>query len=130
MKRFIPVAVLLLWASPSGVTAQTATASRTKEYVTTLASDRLGGRQAGSEGERLAADYIGAQLRRVGVMSLPRRPELFLPFEFTAGSRDGGSTVAVARGGTPTTFRGAETVQALSLSDDATVTGEAVFAGY
>src|SRR5262245_9387427 len=130
MKRFIPLLVLLLWTAPSNIAAQTATASRTKEFIGTLASERFGGRQAGTEGERLAADYISAQLRQAGVVPLPGRSDLFLPFEFTAGSHDGGSSLSLTRTGAPATFTGAETVQALSLSDDATVSGEAVFAGY
>ncbi len=99
--------------------------------MTTLASDRFDGRQAGSSGERLAGDYIDAELRRIGVLPLPGRTELFMPFEFTAGSRDGGSAMSVTRtGGAVATFRGVEDIQALPFSDDAEVTAPVVFAGY
>jgi hypothetical protein len=55
---------------------------------------------------------------------------MFVPFEFTAGSRDGGSRLTVSGGGgAPQTFD-APAVQALSLSDDGDVSGPAVFAGY
>ena len=54
---------------------------------------------AGSEGERLAAEYIAAQLARVGARPLPGESDMFVPFEFTAGSRDGGSRISIARDG-------------------------------
>ncbi len=57
----------------------------------TLASEKFAGREAGSPGERLAADYIASQLARIGARPLPGRADMFVPFTFTAGSRDGGS---------------------------------------
>ena len=110
--------------------AQTATASRTRAHVETLASPKLEGRQAGSRGEQLAADYIAAQLARVGARPLPGRSDMFAPFEFTAGSRDGGSRVSIAASGAAARRFAAPAVQALSFSEDAEVTGPAVFAGY
>ena len=125
--------MLLVWSNPSGLLAQS-----TRAHVTALASDRFEGRQAGTTGERRAAEYIGEQLRRAGVRPLPGRSDLFLPFELTAGSRDGGSTLTV-RSGAPaagagsavdSVYRGARNVQALSFSADADVSGDVVFAGY
>ena len=132
MKQIALLVLLLLCSSASALFAQT------RAHVTALASDRFEGRQAGTTGERRAADYISEQLRRVGVRPLPGRSDLFLPFEFTAGSKDGGSTFTV-RSGAPVTgrgssvdavYRGTRNVQVLSFSDDAEVTGDAVFAGY
>jgi Zn-dependent M28 family amino/carboxypeptidase len=54
---------------------------------------------------------------------------MFIPFEFTAGTRDGGSTLTT-QGGSSRAFRDAQQIQALSFSDDATVNGPVVFAGY
>jgi Zn-dependent M28 family amino/carboxypeptidase len=128
MKRIL-LGVLLL---STAVSAQQATvASRTRPAVEFLASDRLEGRDTGSPGERLAGDYIAMQLARAGAKPLPGRRDMFMPFEFTAGTRDGGSNLTIrGTGGTSQAFRGAEQVQALSFSDDATVTGPVVFAGY
>jgi hypothetical protein len=89
--------------------------------VETLASEKFAGREAGSDGERLAADYIVSQLTRIGARPLPGRRDMFQPFEFTAGSRDGGTRISVGAG---------DAVRALSFSEDATVEGEVVFAGY
>jgi len=128
MKRILLVAFLL---STSVGAQQTAVASRTRAAVEFLASDRLEGRDTGSPGERLAGDYIAMQLARAGVKPLPGRRDMFMPFEFTAGTRDGGSTLTLHGTGNSTqAFRGNEQVQALSFSDDTTVNGPLVFAGY
>jgi len=120
-KSLLVLGLLLAIASPDAQTVATAT----KAHVDFLASDKLEGREAGSNGERLAADYISAQLARIGARPLPGRADLFMPFEFTAGSRDGGSRMTV--GGRVFTV---PQVRALSFSDDAEVTGQVVFAGY
>jgi hypothetical protein len=119
---FIVSVALLLGLSPTS--AQTV-APATRAHVDFLASDRLEGREAGSAGERLAADYIAAQLSRLGARPLPGRADMFMPFEFTAGSRDGGSRLTV--GGRAFSV---PQVRALSFSDDAEVAGPVVFAGY
>jgi hypothetical protein len=128
--RFALLVVGFVLGSIASPQAQTAVASRTRAHVELLASDRLEGRDAGSQGERLAAEYIAAQLARAGARPLPGRSDMFLPFEFTAGSRDGGSQVVVTRGGNSRTFNSRDHVQALSFSDDADVSGPVVFAGY
>src|SRR5258705_8628866 len=71
--------------------AQAPAASKTRSHVTTLASDRFEGRLVGSNGERLASDYLVSQLRRIGARPAPGASDFLLPFEFTAGTPDGGS---------------------------------------
>src|SRR5688572_2797404 len=110
--------------------AQVTTTSPTRAHVETLASEKLGGREAGSDGERLAAGYIAAQLQRIGARPLPGRRDMFQAFECTAGSRDGGSSLSFTPGGAPGSSYGAADVRALSFSDDGTAEGEVVFAGY
>src|SRR5688572_5739130 len=103
----------------------------TRPFVETLASERLGGREAGSRDERAAGDYLAEQLKRLGARPLPGRKDMFQPFEFTAGGGDGGSRAAVAAGtAAPRTFSTTRDVQALSFSDDGEVSGAVVFAGY
>jgi hypothetical protein len=58
-------------------------------HVEALASDRFDGRLTGSAGERLAGDYLVSQLQKIGARPLPGRSDYRLPFEFTAGTRDG-----------------------------------------
>jgi hypothetical protein len=132
--RVVVLAVGLIGCATS-TAAQNATTSPspTRRHVETLASEKLDGRLTGSEGERLAGDYIVSELKRIGAMPLPGLPDYRVPFEFTAGSRDAGSTVEVSQGGSGKaggkyTARG--DVQALSFSDNADITGQVVFAGY
>src|SRR6476661_646022 len=89
-----PVAsILLVFAAfGAGVDAQT---SHTRPHVETLASPRLEGRLAGSNGERLASDYLASELQKIGAKPLPGKTDLRLPFEFTAGTRDGGSSLSI-----------------------------------
>ena len=97
----------------------TAEVGELRRYVTTLASERFGGRLTGSDGERLAREFITAELKRIGAKPLPGRKDFALPFDFTAGSRDGGTTISVAG-----------KARALSFSDSGDVTAAVVFAGY
>ena len=123
-----PIFVLLA-LSVAALSAQTpapATATGTRAYVETLASDRFAGREAGSTGEQQAGDYIAAQLARIGAGPLPGRQDVFMSFDFTAGSRDGGSQLSSGS----QRFSAPADVVALSFSDDGTVSAPAVFAGY
>src|SRR5437899_12306255 len=66
------------------------TPSRTRAIVETLASPRLEGRLAGSNGEKLASDFLVGELQKIGAKPLPGQKEFLLSFEFTAGTKDGG----------------------------------------
>jgi Zn-dependent M28 family amino/carboxypeptidase len=114
----------------AGAAAQTATASRTKTHVQTLASDKFEGRLTGSPGEKLAGDYLIAELKRMGAKPLPGMTDFRMPFTFTAGSKDGGSTFGYTGDthGNPAT--GSDKVLALSFSDSGSVSGPLIFAGY
>jgi Zn-dependent M28 family amino/carboxypeptidase len=138
LHRHLFLTALLAASVAATVAAQVATTSPTRVHVETLASETFGGREAGSDGERLAADYIAAQLETIGARPLPGRRDMFQPFEFTAGSRDGGTTLDISRetsapGESPVRAIGSDArgaVRALSFSDDGDVEGEVVFAGY
>ena len=131
-------ALIVVAAIGAGLHAQAP--SRTRAHVEALTSPRLEGRLAGSNGERLASEYIVAELRKIGAKPLPGQKDFLLPFEFTAGTKDGGSSIAVTAsskngGQSGATFgvtRATPGVQvrALSFSDNGTVSGPVVFAGY
>jgi Zn-dependent M28 family amino/carboxypeptidase len=129
---------VLLATSAASAAGQVATSSPTRAHIETLASEKFAGREAGSDGERLAANYIAAELQRIGARPLPGRNDMFQPFEFTAGSRDGGTMLDIFRetsapGDSPVRGIGSDArgaVRALSFSDDGDVQGEVVFAGY
>jgi len=112
---------------------------RLRTTVTTLASERFGGRMTGSEGEALARQFIVSELQRIGAKPLPGRDGFETPFEFTAGTRDGGSSLGVSitlpprdgvvGGFVPGQGPGAS-ARALSFSDNGDAEGPVVFAGY
>ena len=88
--------VLALALAAAATTHPAADASKLRTYVQTLASERFGGRLTGTEGETLARQFIVSELRRIGARPLPGQSDFALPFEFTAGTRDGGSTIGDA----------------------------------
>ena len=113
----ILVGLVLVLVSSSG--ARAADPARLKANVSTLASERFGGRLTGTVGERLAREFIVSELKRIGARPLPGQRDFALPFEFTAGARDAGTTLSVPG-----------KARALSFSDSGEVTGRVVFAGY
>jgi hypothetical protein len=115
------IVALALSAVASGV----ALADDVKTHVTRLASEEMEGRMTGTEGARKAADYIIGELERLGVSTLPGQRSYRIPFEFTAGVRDTGSSVSIGE------WSGArDSVRGLSFSETGDVEGEVVFAGY
>jgi Peptidase family M28/PDZ domain/PA domain len=114
--------LIVVIAFGAGLAAQT---SKTRAYVETLASEKLEGRLAGSNGERLAADYIVSELQKIGAKPLPGQADFRLPFEFTAGTKDAGSTVTIGSAAST-----AGQARALSFSDNGDVEGAPVFVGY
>ena len=127
----LAVALLCLFVSGcSGDAAPTPIRLDTRVMVETLASDAFEGRLTGSEGIRGAGEYIIEQLTHIGAEPLPDHAELRLPFEFTAGVSDAGTMVVVGGGSRGQVSYAGDEVQALSFSENGSVTGPLVFAGY
>lgn len=130
---------MMLLIVPGLAPAQTAAPAATKSraHLEYLAGERLKGRMTGSEGERLAAEYIISELKEIGAVPHPDYPDYLQPFEFTAGAKpkDGGNEVFL----TVTDDKGIKTERnfspntgfaPLSFSGNGTVEGPVVFAGY
>jgi aminopeptidase YwaD len=56
-----------------------------KSHVTYLADDKLEGRRAGTNGEKLAADYIRSQFEKAGLAPKGEQGTYFQPFEIADG---------------------------------------------
>ena len=120
----------LLLMSTGTVDARQA-GSGSRAHVEYLASDELGGRLTGSADAAKAADYIASQLEAMGARPLPEQDGFRLPFEFTSGISDVGSTFEVSGSGLQVeASSGEESIRGLSFSDSASVSGPLVFAGY
>ena len=118
-RHLIPAALAALTFVCAARGADAADPSKLRANIAALASERFGGRQTGSEGERLAREFIVAELKRIGAKPLPGQKDFALPFEFTAGARDTGTTLSIAGN-----------ARALSFSESGQATGSVVFAGY
>ena len=133
LRRGALIVALGLLLRPDAALAQAQPAvaappSRTRTHVDTLASPKLEGRLTGSPGADAAAAYIERELKRVGVQPLPGGTGYRVPFNFTAGIKDEGTSVSVGDA-TPARFP-RPAVLSLSFSDAGTVTAPVVFAGY
>jgi len=95
-----------------------------------LASADFDGRMTGSDGAQAAAKYIVEKLTEYGAQPLPGSESLLRPFEFAAGVNDAGSRLQLKSSAEPNSWTGVEHIRALSFSENASVTGEVVFAGY
>ncbi len=104
--------------------------SGSRAHVEFLAADELGGRLTGTDGAAKAADYIIEQLQAIGAEPIPGADGYRLPFEFTSGVSDTGSTLAIKGAGYSMTWGGNGAVRGLTFSDSAEVSGSLVFAGY
>ncbi len=100
-----------------------------REHVEFLASPYLEGRLTGTTGERIAAEYLSAQLRAKGLMPLQGHESYLMPFDFVGGMSDSGSTLSLLARTSNQMFAG-EAVNALSFSNNGSVTAPVVFAGY
>ena len=97
-----------------------------RDSVTYLASNYLEGRLPGTEGERLASEFIANEFRHAGLVPVPGRSDYFQPFMHTVGRRVEKADIAIA--GTP--LQPDKDYTALSLSGSGTLQGEVVFVGY
>lgn len=101
-----------------------------------LASDALEGRMTGSNGTRLAADYIAKRFQEIGLKPFEENETYFQEFQFTAGMEvipaQNELTVIKADGEFEQhrKFDVDQDFRPLSFSDNGEVEGEVVFAGY
>ena len=70
--------------------------SKTKPHVDCACIRPARRPDVGSQGERLAADYLVSQLKRIGARPLPGAADFRLPFDFTAGTKDGGGQLTLS----------------------------------
>jgi len=104
-----------------------------RAVVSYLASDKLEGRLAGSPGGQLAANYIAAQMKRIGLQPVGTNEGFFQNYEFNAGARvlpNANRLVVTPAAGPPIEFTVERDFRPLSFAANAEVEGEVVFVGY
>jgi Peptidase family M28/PDZ domain/PA domain len=132
---FITLAAsLALLSAREPVSTSTATsAADLRRTVEFLASEELAGRMTGSDGSRLAADYLAAQFQRAGLQPGGDNGTFFQEFEFSAGVRvlpEGNSLLLQTTEGGLSAFVLDKDFRPLAFTGNGSVSGEIVFAGY
>ena len=114
----------------AAVGCRRAAPSQTRAHVETLASPTARGRLAGSNGERLASDYLVAELQKIGAKPLPG-PE-GLPAAVRVHRRHARRRLDGRRVGGPRTFDAAhgDVQRAVVLRQRRRRAAPVVFAGY
>jgi len=128
LAQHLPVAGYTMSEGDAAISADALRAS-----VTFLASDDLEGRLTGTDGERKAGDYIAARFRKAGLEPMGEGGGYFQPFPFTSGVTviDEENRLEVTdASGNAHAFTVGKDYRPLAFSENASVSGEVVFAGY
>ncbi len=101
--------------------------------VTFLASDKLEGRMTGTNGTKMAADYIVSRFNEIGLKPLGDNGSFFQEFQFTSGMKvipQKNNLEIFKEGDAQHKFEVEKDFRPLAFSADGEVEGEVVFAGY
>ncbi len=103
-----------------------------RHHVTYLASDELDGRLTGTEGEKLATQYVADVFEKIGLIPLGDKDTWFSNFTFTAGvSLAAGNTLTLNDGKTQQELSADKDWRPLSFSQTGKIEpASIVFAGY
>ncbi len=106
------------------------TADELRTHVQFLASDKLEGRGTGTEGERLASEYLVRNFKRLGLKEVGNAGYL-QKFDFTSGVKLGGKNSATVSVGSSRKSLALNTdFRPMGFSLSGSYEGEVVFAGY
>ena len=75
-----------------------------ERHVKFLSDDRLEGRRAGSEGERLASEYIAQQFKKYGLIQMAGNDGYFQPFKIDDGKRVSDGAIIIIDGKVKLTY--------------------------
>lgn len=103
-----------------------------RAQVAYLASEKLEGRATGSEGAKLAAEFIADQFKAAGLQPAPGHNGFFHPFEFNAGVRimTNANTLTVSAENLVGVFSVEQDFRPLSFTANSDAEGDVVFVGY
>jgi Tol biopolymer transport system component len=119
-------------AATKSVGATSFSPARLSNDVAYLASEELEGRFTGSQGAELAAEFLAQRLSAAGLQPRGDSNTFFQQFEFNSGVRviTNGNVLSVQRDNGASHFAVEKDFRPLAFSDNGTVEGEIVFAGY
>lgn len=114
-------AILLFQSASAQKVSEKKVVRQLKKDIGYLASDKLEGRRTGSEGEKLAADYITKYYTAEGINGY--KGKYIYPFTFTIGRTKGEDTRIVVNG---TELKKTKLAYPLSFSGNGKVQGEVI----
>lgn len=126
MKKALTLCFLL--STTLFVSAQIDTAAlvgKFRAHIEYLADDKLEGRETGTPGEQLAADYISAEFKKIGLKPLGAEGSYFQPFDFLSGVEYDNTKVAIKG-----KELGEEDFYFLPVSGSGKVEGNIAYVGY
>jgi len=125
-KLGIVLLVLIAFAFTKGkIKSPEVTVDELKKHISYLASDALKGRRTGTEGDSLAAEYIRRELKAIGFV--PLHDKGFQKFRVTDKIIPGPANSLIFNG---TTLKLDVDFAPFAFSENASFSGEVVFAGY
>lgn len=86
MKKYI-LSIIFLWVFALPAFAQDSAITDLKQHISYLADNKLEGRQTGSKGEMLAANYIAADFQNLGLIPFGDDNTYLQSFNFSAGKK-------------------------------------------
>jgi hypothetical protein len=101
-----------------------------EEYLEYLASDGLGGRRTGSEGNNAAEAYISNAALKIGIKPLPGQDGLLQTLEYLRVTPVSGESSVTLTDSTGNVLGSSEVIPLMAPGDTISITGEVVFAGY
>ncbi len=123
----------LCLATFAPLSARESTPAILREAAAYLSSPELEGRMTGTPGALKAADYLAAELQKLGYQPGGDNGTFFHTFEYTSGVRlrPGENRLSLQHDGAePQAFEADTAFRPLALSGDGEAAGEVVFAGY
>jgi Zn-dependent M28 family amino/carboxypeptidase len=132
---YIILGVLFLFSGKTGATSShyEITTQKIKKYVTDLCSDSLDGRLTGSQGEKLATQYIAAVFQHLHLEPAGDKGTFFQNFDVTMGGSLGKNNFfsVVHQNGASNSFILDKEWRPLAFSESATFDNvELIFAGF
>ncbi len=121
----------LAYAGEDAVTSSAEiTEGEMRAHVRYLASDELEGRDTGSQGERLAGEYLAQAFARYGLEPVGEDGTYFLPFEVAGDARLTRARLRMEHGGFYREFEVGKDASVFSFSGSGELDVPVVFAGY
>ena len=128
----LALSALLIGAAPPKPIGDLHAADRIRAHVEFLASDLLEGRETGSRGHRIAANYVAAEFRKLGLKPGGTNGSWFVEVPFRRATQAGTPTISMVLNGKRMQLSAGKdaAVRPSATERQRDLSGELVFVGY